>query len=56
MEIQVLNTYVNTRIAVGALALTEDNEIYLVGQHRYPLDVYSWEIPEGGTDEGENSS
>ena len=22
----------------------------LVGQHRYPLDEYSWEIPEGGGD------
>ena len=20
----------------------------MVGQHRYPLDAYSWEIPEGG--------
>ena len=46
-------TYVNTRIATGALALTEDNQVYLVGQYRYPLDVYSWEIPEGGTDDGE---
>jgi len=25
-----------------------------VGQHRYPLDEYSWEIPEGGVDEGES--
>lgn len=34
-------------IAVGILAI-EDDHIYLVGQHRYPLDCYSWEIPEGG--------
>ncbi|MGX9105146.1 NUDIX domain-containing protein, partial [Escherichia coli] len=27
----------------------EDNgDIWLVGQHRFPLDAYSWEIPEGG--------
>jgi 8-oxo-dGTP pyrophosphatase MutT (NUDIX family) len=33
--------------AIGVLAV-EDNEIYLVGQYRYPLERYSWEIPEGG--------
>jgi len=35
-------------LAVGVVALTEDAQTYLVGQHRYPLDSYSWEIPEGG--------
>jgi 8-oxo-dGTP pyrophosphatase MutT (NUDIX family) len=35
-------------IAVGVLALEEDDSIYLVGQYRYTLDSYSWEIPEGG--------
>jgi 8-oxo-dGTP pyrophosphatase MutT (NUDIX family) len=39
-------------IAVGILAI-EDDHVYLVGQHRYPLDLYSWEIPEGGCPEGE---
>jgi 8-oxo-dGTP pyrophosphatase MutT (NUDIX family) len=39
-------------VAVGILALEEDH-IYLVGQYRYPLDLYSWEIPEGGCPEGE---
>ena len=39
-------------IAIGILAVEEDH-IYLVGQHRYPLDRYSWEIPEGGCPEGE---
>lgn len=39
-------------VAVGVLAL-EDDFIYLVGQYRYPLDQYSWEIPEGGCLEGE---
>jgi 8-oxo-dGTP pyrophosphatase MutT (NUDIX family) len=39
-------------IAVGILAI-EDEHIYLVGQYRYPLDLYSWEIPEGGCPEGE---
>lgn len=35
-------------IAVGALALDEELNTYLVGQYRFPLDLYSWEIPEGG--------
>jgi 8-oxo-dGTP pyrophosphatase MutT (NUDIX family) len=32
--------------AIGILAIEEDF-IYLVGQYRYPLKQYSWEIPEG---------
>ncbi|HEX8846884.1 MAG TPA: NUDIX hydrolase [Pyrinomonadaceae bacterium] len=39
--------------AIGILAI-EDDFIYLVGQYRYPLDQYSWEIPEGGCLEGED--
>jgi 8-oxo-dGTP pyrophosphatase MutT (NUDIX family) len=39
-------------IAVGVLPIEEDH-IYLVGQYRYPLQSYSWEIPEGGCPEGE---
>lgn len=35
-------------IAVGVVPLTSEGEVVLVGQHRYPLDYYSWEIPEGG--------
>ena len=34
--------------AIGVLPVEDDGRIWLVGQHRYPLDVYSWEIPEGG--------
>src|SRR5947209_4770640 len=40
-------------VAIGVLAV-EDDHIYLVGQYRYPLDLYSWEIPEGGCPEGED--
>ena len=40
-------------IAVGVLPLDEDGFTYLVGQYRYPLDAYSWEIPEGGCPQGE---
>jgi 8-oxo-dGTP pyrophosphatase MutT (NUDIX family) len=34
--------------AVGVVAVGTDGRILLVGQHRYTLDRYSWEIPEGG--------
>lgn len=34
--------------AIGIVALDENEQIYLIGQHRFPLDRYSWEIPEGG--------
>lgn len=40
-------------IAVGVVAVDEDGSIYLVGQYRYTLDRYSWEIPEGGCPQGE---
>jgi 8-oxo-dGTP pyrophosphatase MutT (NUDIX family) len=41
-------------VAIGVLAV-EDDFIYLVGQYRYTLEQYSWEIPEGGCPEGEDS-
>ena len=34
--------------ALGVVPLTSDGETVLVGQWRYPLGLYSWEIPEGG--------
>jgi len=34
--------------AIGILPLDEDYNTWLVGQYRYPLKSYSWEIPEGG--------
>jgi 8-oxo-dGTP pyrophosphatase MutT (NUDIX family) len=39
--------------AVGVVAVADDARLLLVGQHRYTLDEYSWEIPEGGVAEGE---
>jgi len=35
-------------VAIGILPLDENNNTWLVGQYRYPLNAYSWEIPEGG--------
>jgi ADP-ribose pyrophosphatase len=34
--------------AIGIVPLDEENNTYLVGQHRFPIDEYTWEIPEGG--------
>ena len=39
--------------AVGVLPVDDEGRVWLVGQHRYPLDAYSWEIPEGGCPESE---
>lgn len=35
-------------LAVGVLPLLDDGTVPLVGQHRFPHDAYSWELPEGG--------
>jgi 8-oxo-dGTP pyrophosphatase MutT (NUDIX family) len=35
-------------IAIGIVALDDDLNTWLVGQYRYTLDQWSWEIPEGG--------
>lgn len=39
-------------LAVGVLPLDENNFTWLVGQYRYTLDAYSWEMPEGGGELG----
>ena len=35
-------------IAIGIIPVDENNNTWLVGQYRYVLDCYSWEIPMGG--------
>lgn len=40
--------------AVGVLPIFEDGTVPLVGQHRFPSDTYSWELPEGGGPIGED--
>jgi len=56
-EYQVINPSGNPGIygkihfknfAIGIVPLDEDMNTYLVGQYRFPLDEYSWEIVEGG--------
>jgi len=41
-------------LAIGILPLDEDYNTWLVGQYRFPLKAYSWEIPEGGGPLGED--
>jgi ADP-ribose pyrophosphatase len=35
-------------LAIGIVPIDKEKNIWLVGQYRYPLNEYSWEIPEGG--------
>ncbi|MCY7409942.1 MAG: hypothetical protein LH473_06695, partial [Chitinophagales bacterium] len=35
-------------VAICVLPLDDDYNTWIVGQHRFPIDEYSWEIPEGG--------
>ncbi len=56
-EYQVINPSGNPGIygimhfknmAIGILPLDDDLNTYLVGQYRFALGQYSWEMPEGG--------
>ncbi|HJW09170.1 MAG TPA: NUDIX hydrolase [Holophagaceae bacterium] len=42
------------RTACGVLALDGQDRVVLVGQWRYPLEQYSWELPEGGGEADES--
>lgn len=42
------------KVATGVVALDEVGDVVLVGQYRYATECYSWEIVEGGAEEGEN--
>jgi 8-oxo-dGTP pyrophosphatase MutT (NUDIX family) len=34
--------------AIGVVPVDDAGNVILVGQYRFPMDAYSWEIPEGG--------
>jgi 8-oxo-dGTP pyrophosphatase MutT (NUDIX family) len=40
--------------AIGIVPLDKEMNTWLVGQFRFPIDQYSWEIPEGGCAEEED--
>ncbi len=35
-------------VAIGIVPLDDELNTWIVGQYRYPIRAYSWEIPEGG--------
>jgi len=60
-EDQVLNPAGNPGIygvvhfktqAIAIIPLDENNNTWIVGQYRYPLNSYEWEVIEGGCPEG----
>ena len=62
-EHQVLNPSGNPGIygvvhfknkAIAVIPLDEANNTWIVGQYRYTLNTYEWEVPEGGCPEGED--
>lgn len=41
-------------VAIGIIVLDDRLNTCLVGQYRFPVDHYSWEIPEGGGPPGDD--
>lgn len=41
-------------LAIAVMPLDQENHTWLVGQHRYTLNQYSWELPMGGVPFDEN--
>lgn len=46
---------IELRPSIAVVALNDQAEIVLVGQWRYPTNSYSWEIPRGGSLDGETN-
>jgi 8-oxo-dGTP pyrophosphatase MutT (NUDIX family) len=44
---------VDIRPSVGIVAMNDRDEVVLVGQWRYTVQRYSWEVPRGGSHPGE---
>jgi len=64
-EYQVINPAGNPGIygtvsfknkAVGIVPIADNGDTWLVGQYRFPLQQYHWEIPMGGAPQGESLS
>jgi len=43
-----------SNLACGIIPLADNGDTWLVGQYRYTLDQYSWEIPMGGVPRGQD--
>jgi len=50
---QGIYSVVELRPSVGVVAVNDARQVLLVGQWRYPVGRYSWEIPRGGSAVGE---
>lgn len=47
-------SYTDTKGGVAMVALNDKGEVALVGQWRYPVKMYCWELPAGTREEGED--
>lgn len=47
-------SYIETSGGVSIVALTKDHKVALVGQWRYPIKKYTWELPAGSREKGED--
>ena len=54
MAVGKTNLLLKALMMAAVILAVEDGMLYLVGQYRYPLERYSWEIPEGGCAAGED--
>lgn len=46
-------SYTGAASGVAMVAINEKGEVALVGQWRYPVNMYTWELPAGTREEGE---
>ncbi len=46
-------SYMKVDDSVGIVAINDKGQVALVGQWRYPIDTYNWEIPAGMCEAGE---
>ncbi|PIR94682.1 hypothetical protein COT97_00275 [Candidatus Falkowbacteria bacterium CG10_big_fil_rev_8_21_14_0_10_39_11] len=46
-------TYIDRSAGVIIIALTPGKELYIVGQYRYPVRKFSWELPMGALESGD---
>lgn len=48
-------SYADIANGIGIVAINDRNEVALVGQWRYPINRYDWEIPAGMREDNEDS-
>ncbi|MDA9328773.1 NUDIX hydrolase [Flavobacteriales bacterium] len=51
----IYGTVAFKNLAIGIIPLDTSLNTWIVGQYRFPLNTYSWEIPEGGGPIGEET-